>query len=56
VDALASELTAHGADWQLHAFMATFANDLGRGIVYDETTARRAWASLVDLLAETFDG
>jgi hypothetical protein len=25
------------------------------GIQYDETTARRAWASLVDLLGETFD-
>jgi dienelactone hydrolase len=60
--ALAAELTARGADWQLHgygramhAFMAPFANDPERGIQYDEVTARRAWASLVDLLAETFD-
>jgi dienelactone hydrolase len=61
VVALASELTARGADWQLHAyghamhaFMATFLNDPENGIQYDETTARRAWASLVDLLQETF--
>ncbi len=61
VVALASELTVRGADWQLHAyghamhaFMATFANDPERGIQYDETTARRAWTCLVDLLAETF--
>lgn len=60
--ALASELTARGADWQLHAyghamhaFMATFAADPERGIMYDETTARRAWTSLLGLLAETFD-
>jgi dienelactone hydrolase len=62
VVALASELTARGADWQLHAyggamhaFMATFADDPERGILYDATTAARAWACLVDLLAETFD-
>jgi hypothetical protein len=40
----------------MHAFMAPFANDPERGIQYDETAARRAWASLIDLLAETFDG
>lgn len=62
VFALTSELTARGADWQLHAyghamhaFMATFADDPDRGIMYDETTARRAWTSLLGLLAETFD-
>lgn len=61
--ALATELTARDADWQLHAyggavhaFMAPFANAPERGISYDEKTARRAWASLVDLLSETFDG
>jgi dienelactone hydrolase len=61
VVALASELTARGADWQLHAyggamhaFMATFANAPERGIQYHEPTARRAWASLVDFLEETF--
>jgi dienelactone hydrolase len=62
VVALGAELTARGADWQLHAygnamhaFMATFANDPERGIQYDETTARRAWESLIDMLGETFD-
>ncbi|GLP77375.1 dienelactone hydrolase [Mycobacterium antarcticum] len=59
--ALAAELTARGADWQvhayghaMHAFMAPFANDPEHGIQYDEVTARRAWVSLVDMLAETF--
>ncbi|MDT5340500.1 MAG: hypothetical protein QOD90_6005 [Mycobacterium sp.] len=59
--ALASELTARRADWQLHAyghamhaFMATFANDPERGIMYDAATARRSWDSLLDMLAETF--
>jgi dienelactone hydrolase len=63
VVALAAELTERGADWQLHAyghamhaFMATFANAPERGIMYDETTRRRAWASLLDLLDETFAG
>jgi dienelactone hydrolase len=62
VVALGAELTAREADWQLHAyghamhaFMAPFANAPERGILYDETTSRRAWASLVDLLGETFD-
>jgi dienelactone hydrolase len=62
VVALAAELTSGGADWQLHAyghamhaFMAPFANAPERGIQYDEKTARRAWASLLDLLGETFD-
>jgi dienelactone hydrolase len=61
VVALATELTERAADWQLHAyghamhaFMATFANAPERGIQYHEPTARRAWASLVDFLAETF--
>jgi dienelactone hydrolase len=59
--ALASELTQRGADWQLHAyghamhaFMAPFANAPERGIQYDAATARRAWASLLDFLDETF--
>jgi dienelactone hydrolase len=62
VVALAAELTERGADWQVHAyghavhaFMAPFANAPERGIQYDETTATRAWSSLVDFLRETFD-
>lgn len=61
--ALATELTERSADWQLHAyghalhaFMAPFANAPERGIQYDETTARRAWSNLVDVLQETFEG
>jgi dienelactone hydrolase len=61
VVALTAELTERRADWQLHAyghamhaFMATFANAPERGIQYDEKTYRRAWASLVDFLEETF--
>src|ERR1700712_923942 len=60
---LAAELTERGADWQLHAyghamhaFMAPFANAPERGIQFDETTRRRAWASLLDFLDETFAG
>lgn len=60
--ALGAELTSRQADWQLHAygnamhaFMAPFANAPERGIQYDARTARRAWASLLDLLTETFD-
>lgn len=59
--ALATELTERGADWQLHAyghalhaFMAPFANAPERGIQYSESTARRAWESLLDFLRETF--
>lgn len=61
--ALAVELTERGADWQLHAyghamhaFMAPLANAPERGIQYDEKTRRRAWASLLDFLDETFTG
>lgn len=59
--ALTAELTDRQADWQLHAyghalhaFMAPFADDPERGIRYDATVARRAWASTLDFLAETF--
>jgi dienelactone hydrolase len=59
--ALASELSAAGADWQLHAYGGTMhaftnesANDPERGTVHNETAARRAWASLEDFLAEAF--
>ncbi len=61
VVALGTELTQRGADWQLHAFghtlhafMAPFANAPERGIAYSETASRRAWASLLDMLGETF--
>lgn len=59
--ALTEELTARGADWQLHAyghtlhaFMAPFANAPESGIQYSAKASRRAWANLVDFLTETF--
>lgn len=62
VVALAAELTEAGADWQLHAFghamhafMAAGVDQPERGLRFDETAARRAWAGLERLLAETLD-
>jgi dienelactone hydrolase len=61
ITALGRELTGRGADWQLHAygrtmhsFMATAANNPEAGILYDETSARRAWRVLEDFLLEAF--
>ncbi len=61
VVALGSELSGRGIDWQLHgygdtlhAFMAPFADDPTRGVLYSESAARRAWASLEAFLAECF--
>ena len=62
VEALASELSAAGADWQLHAYgrvMHGFTNpnaaDPASGIQYDESAARRSWASLGRFLQECFE-
>ncbi|MFS0897989.1 dienelactone hydrolase family protein [Mycolicibacterium litorale] len=59
VVALGAELTARGADWQLHAyggamhaFMAPFAAQPERGIQYHPVVAERAWRSLGDFLRE----
>ncbi|MEL7487433.1 MAG: dienelactone hydrolase family protein, partial [Pseudomonadota bacterium] len=59
--ALADELTAAGADWQIHAYggvMHAFtnpqANDPDFGTVYDKTAADRSWTALVEFLAECF--
>lgn len=61
VVALAAELTAAGADWQIHAFGHVghgFTNPKATGampgIKYDERTARRAWAACDAFLAECF--
>lgn len=61
VIALGRELTARGADWQLHAyggamhaFMAPFADRPEEGIRYDPVVAERAWRGLGDFLRETF--
>lgn len=59
VVALERELTAAGADWQLHTYGNTMhsftnpnANDRARGTVYDANADRRSWTSLVNFLGE----
>jgi dienelactone hydrolase len=61
VTALAAELTAMGADWQIHAYGNTLhaftnpaANDPELGTVYDATADRRSWAAMQDFLSELF--
>ena len=61
VVALASELTAAGCDWQIHAFGHVghgFTNPGATGampgIKFDERTARRAWALCDAFLEECF--
>lgn len=62
VIALAEELTAAGADWQIHAYGNTMhaftnprANDPGFGTVYDATADRRSWQSMQNFLAEVLN-
>lgn len=57
--ALADEMTAAGADWQIHAYGGTVhaftnpaANDPERGAVYNASADRRSWQSLQNFLAE----
>ncbi|MBT8137183.1 MAG: dienelactone hydrolase family protein [Gammaproteobacteria bacterium] len=61
VVALAQELTAAGADWQLqaygntmHAFTNPGANDRDFGTVYDATADQRSWLAMQNFLAELF--
>ena len=61
VIALAAELTAAGADWQIHAFGHVghgFTNPGATGampgIKFDQRTADRAWAACDAFLAECF--
>lgn len=61
--ALADEMTAAGADWQLHAYGNTVhaftnpgASDSSRGTVYDAAADRRSWAAMTDFLNELFSG
>jgi dienelactone hydrolase len=62
VEALAAELSAAAADWQLHAYgkvMHGFTNPKAAapasGILYDEQAARRSWATLGQFLKECFE-
>ncbi len=61
VKAFGVEMTAAGADWQLHAYggvMHAFtnpdANDPSFGTVYNERAADRSWESFKDFLTECF--
>ena len=61
VVAFAQEMTAAGADWQLHghggtvhAFTNPKANDPDFGTVYNADAHRRSWQSLQNFLAEIF--
>jgi len=61
--ALARELTAAGADWQLHAYGHTghaFTDHevdfKDKGIFYQPDADRRSWAAMVALLSETLSG
>jgi len=63
VVALAGELTALGADWQIHAYGNTLhaftnpaAGDAQAGLIYNAIADRRSWASLTAFLAELFGG
>lgn len=59
VSALREELTAAGADWQIHlygeamhAFTNPAANDHNLGTVYNESADKRSWQTFVNFLAE----
>ena len=61
VVALGHELTAAGADWQLHAygnvahgFTNPGATGATPGIAYNELAAERSWTSLINFLEEIF--
>ncbi|MBA2467364.1 MAG: dienelactone hydrolase family protein [Sphingomonas sp.] len=61
VVALGHELTAAGADWQLHAygnvahgFTNPGATGETPGIAYNELAAERSWTSLINFLEELF--
>ena len=63
VDAIASELTQGGADWQIHAhgnamhaFTNPDANDYDMGTVYDAKADSRSWRAMRDFLEESLDG
>lgn len=61
VVALGEELTAAGADWQIHAYGHTahgFTNPAMTGAIpgvrYNELAAERSWTSLINFLEELF--
>lgn len=61
VVAFSKEMTAMGADWQLHAYGNTMhaftnpaANDKVSGTVYDAAADRRSWIAMQNFLQELF--
>ena len=59
---LSKELTAMGADWQLHAYGNTVhaftnpaASDKAMGTVYDADADRRSWIAMQNFLEELFN-
>ena len=63
VHSLASEMSAMGADWQMHAYGNTMhaftnpsANNVDMGTLYDATADRRSWQTLTNFLDELFSG
>jgi dienelactone hydrolase len=63
VNSLAVEMSAKGADWQLHAYGNTMhaftnpaANNPAMGTVYDATADRRSWQAMTNFLDELFGG
>lgn len=63
VQGLATELSALGADWQIHAYGNTMhaftnpaANNADMGTVYDPVADRRSWQAMSNFLEELFDG
>ncbi len=59
--ALARELSAAGADWQIHAYGGTMhaftfaeANNPAGGIMYNADADRRSWQTMRDFLSEVF--
>ena len=62
VGALADEMTAMGADWQLHAYGNTMhaftnpaANDRKIGTVFNAAADRRSWIAMRNFLHELFN-
>lgn len=63
VNSLAGELSAMGADWQLHAYGNTMhaftnpaANNRDMGTVYDAAADRRSWRAMTNFLEEVLGG
>lgn len=59
--ALAHELTAAGADWQIHAYGQTMhaftnkgANNPAGGVLYNAAADRRSWQAMTSFLTEVF--